>query len=46
MNTLDNITCIIILRALYLYRLLEKGFIVRKAKNKNTFQLTKVNLKK
>ena len=44
MELLDRISCLIILRALYLYNLLENGWIIKKNKNKNTFDLTKVKI--
>ena len=41
-NCLDNVSIIIILRALFIYMLVEKGWSVRKCKsNKNTFEMYK-----
>jgi hypothetical protein len=45
-KVLDNISYLIILRALYLYKLLSQGWVIKKGNTKNTFELTKVNLKK
>ena len=41
---LDNISIVIILRSLYLFLLLDKGWVIRKGVEKNTFQLTKVKI--
>ena len=41
---MDNISMLVILRALYLYKLIEKGWIVKKYKKKNTFEITKINV--
>jgi hypothetical protein len=40
---LDNLSLVIILRSLFIYILIEKGWIVRKYKNgtKNTFEIYK-----
>lgn len=43
-NKLDNISIVIILRSLYLFLLLDKGWVIRKGTGKNTFQLTKVKI--
>jgi hypothetical protein len=41
-NNLDNISYLIILRALFVFSLIEKGWSVKKFKNKkNTFQIYK-----
>ena len=41
-NTLDNISYLIILRALFVFSLLEKGWAVKKIRNKkNTFEIYK-----
>jgi len=37
----DKISCIIILRALFIFSLIEKGWSVRKCKQKNTFEMFK-----
>lgn len=43
-KNLDNISIVIILRSLYLFLLLDKGWVIRKGSGKNTFQLTKVKI--
>ena len=43
-NNLDNISIVIILRSLYLFLLLDKGWVIRKGSEKNSFQLTKVKM--
>jgi hypothetical protein len=41
-NNFDNISYLIILRALFIFSLLEKGWAVKKTKNKkNTFEIYK-----
>ena len=40
-NCLDNVSIIIILRALFIYMLVEKGWSVRKCKSKDTFEMYK-----
>jgi hypothetical protein len=41
-NKLDNISYLIILRALFLFSLIDKGWSVKKFKNqKNTFEIYK-----
>ena len=41
-NLLDKVTCLIILRALFIFSLLDKGWSVKKVKNtKNTFEIYK-----
>lgn len=41
-NTLDNISYLIILRALFVFSLLEKGWAIKKIRNKkNTFEIYK-----
>ena len=41
-NCLDKVSVLIILRALFIYMLVEKGWSVRKCKsNKNTFEMYK-----
>ena len=43
----DNISCIIIIRALFLYSLIDKGWSVRKCKyGNNTFEMHKSVKKK
>jgi hypothetical protein len=41
---LDNISIVIILRSLYLFLLLDKGWVIRKGVEKNTFRITKVKI--
>ena len=38
---LDKISILIILRALFIYLLVEKGWSIRKCKSKNTFEMYK-----
>jgi len=38
---MDKISCIIILRALFVFSLLEKGWSIRKGKLTNTFEIFK-----
>ena len=40
-NCLDKVSIIIILRALFIYMLVEKGWSVRKCKSKDTFEMYK-----
>ena len=42
---MDKISCLIILRALFILDFIEKGWCVRKSKNGNLFEIYK-NLKK
>jgi len=42
---MDKISCLILLRALYILDFLEKGWCVRKYKNGNVFEIYK-NIKK
>lgn len=41
---MDNISALIILRALYLYKLLQKGWSIKKLNNKNTYKVSRVNI--
>jgi hypothetical protein len=39
---MDNISCIIILRALFIFNLIQKGWSIKKSKNaKDTFEIFK-----
>ena len=38
---IDKISSVIILRAFFIYLLIEKGWIIKKCKNKNTFEINK-----
>jgi len=38
---MDNISCLIILRALYILDFLEKGWCVKKCKDSNVFEIFK-----
>jgi broad-specificity NMP kinase len=38
---MDKISCIIILRALFVFSLIEKGWSVRKSKENSTFEIFK-----
>ena len=38
---MDKISCIIILRALFIFQLIEKGWSIRKCRDNNTFEMFK-----
>ena len=40
-NCIDKISSLIILRALFIFNLIEKGWSIRKCKSNNTFEIFK-----